>query len=90
MSALKQYIIDFTLAVQARGFQYDPKYDGLEVVQDGIDEGLTAEQAAIAFVENILEDDYIDESMDGDHESALASAGWGTDEDYGYFGENEY
>lgn len=26
--------------------------------------------------------------MDGDHESALASAGWGTDEDYGYFGED--
>ncbi len=24
-----------------------------------------------------------DDSMDGDHESALASAGWGTDEDYG-------
>ena len=24
-----------------------------------------------------------DESMDGDHASALASAGWGTDEDYG-------
>lgn len=24
-----------------------------------------------------------DESMDGDHESALASAGFGTDEDYG-------
>ena len=23
-----------------------------------------------------------DESMDGDHASALASAGWGTDEDY--------
>ena len=28
------------------------------------------------------EDDY-DDSMDGDHESALASCGWGTDEDYG-------
>jgi len=25
--------------------------------------------------------------MDGDHDSAMASAGWGTDEDYGYFGE---
>ncbi len=25
----------------------------------------------------------VDESMDGDHESALASAGFGTDEDYG-------
>lgn len=31
-------------------------------------------------------DDY-DDSLDGDHESALASAGWGTDEDYGYYGE---
>jgi hypothetical protein len=29
-----------------------------------------------------------DDSMDGDHESALSSAGWGTDEDYGYFGED--
>ena len=28
-------------------------------------------------------EDEIDESMDGDHASALASAGWGTDEDYG-------
>ena len=29
------------------------------------------------------------ESMDGDHDSAMASAGWGTDEDYGYFGDPE-
>jgi len=29
-----------------------------------------------------------DDSMDGDHESALSSAGWGTDEDYGYYGED--
>lgn len=29
----------------------------------------------------------IDESMDGDHASALASVGWGTDEDYGGGGE---
>lgn len=26
------------------------------------------------------------EEMDGDHDSAMASAGFGTDEDYGYFG----
>jgi hypothetical protein len=32
--------------------------------------------------------DEIDDSMDGDTESALASAGWGTDEDYGYYGED--
>lgn len=29
-----------------------------------------------------------DDSMDGDHASALASAGWGTDEDYVI--ENDY
>jgi hypothetical protein len=31
------------------------------------------------------DDDYYDDSMDGDHASALASCGWGTDEDYGHF-----
>lgn len=32
-------------------------------------------------------DDDWDDSMDGDHDSAMESAGWGTDEDYGYYGE---
>jgi hypothetical protein len=32
--------------------------------------------------------DDCDESMDGDHDSAMESAGWGTDEDYGYYGED--
>jgi hypothetical protein len=35
-----------------------------------------------------FEDDSFDDSMDGDAESALASAGWGTDEDYGYYGDD--
>lgn len=30
-----------------------------------------------------------EDSMDGDAESALASVGWGTDEDYGDFGGGE-
>lgn len=29
-----------------------------------------------------------DDSLDGDHDSALASAGWGMDEDYRYYGED--
>lgn len=33
-------------------------------------------------------DDGDDCPMDGDAESALASAGHGTDEDYGYYGED--
>jgi hypothetical protein len=43
----------------------------------------------ILFVEYLYdghEDEY-DDSMDGDHESGLASAGWGTDEDYGFYGD---
>lgn len=31
-----------------------------------------------------------DVPLDGDAESALASIGWGTDEDYGYFGGDEW
>ena len=32
-----------------------------------------------------MSDDLYDDSMAGDHESALASAGFGTDEDYGVY-----
>jgi hypothetical protein len=31
----------------------------------------------------VADDEDYDDSMDGDHQSALASCGWGTDEDYG-------
>lgn len=34
--------------------------------------------------------DSFDESMDGDHASALASAGMGTDEDYGDYGGDRF
>lgn len=34
------------------------------------------------------EDDDYDDSMDGDHESGFASAGWGTDEDYGSYADD--
>ena len=63
--------------------------------------GLTAEDAADlagvpvemvqAFFEVLADeqDAEYDESMDGDFDSAMASAGYGTDEDYGYFGGDE-
>jgi hypothetical protein len=41
--------------------------------------------------DDLLEDedsDY-DDSMDGDFDSGMASAGYGTDEDYGYYGDGE-
>jgi hypothetical protein len=38
------------------------------------------------YAKNNEESDY-DDSMDGDFDSGMASAGYGTDEDYGYYGE---
>ncbi|MEL0098593.1 MAG: hypothetical protein VW907_03455 [Opitutae bacterium] len=35
-----------------------------------------------------FEDGYWDDSMDGDFDSAMRDAGFGTDEDYGYYGED--
>ena len=36
--------------------------------------------------DEMMEQEY-DESMDGDFDSGMASAGYGTDEDYGYYGD---
>lgn len=35
-------------------------------------------------------DDSFDDSMDGDFDSAMRDAGFGTDEDYGSFGGEDY
>ena len=41
------------------------------------------------FVASFMDAEY-NESMDGDFDSAMASAGMGTDEDYGSYGEPEF
>ena len=47
--------------------------------------GATAQEAEDDLLEQQEEHDAdsYDDPMDGDHDSAMASAGWGTDEDYG-------
>ena len=42
-----------------------------------------------AAIEQIIEaqDQRYNDDMDGDFDSAMASAGFGTDEDYGYYGD---
>lgn len=45
-----------------------------------------------------MDDDYSDDMIDfepdldfmTEHDTAMASAGWGTDEDYGYFGGDDF
>jgi uncharacterized protein YicC (UPF0701 family) len=52
--------------------------------------GYVAEEYGINLEEQEDEDDYYDDDMDGDAESALASAGFGTDEDYGSYGGDDW
>ena len=69
-------------------------------IQDAIEEGnLSFTEIAAKFgvtYEDVnllateLREQYeYEDSMDGDHDSAMASAGFGTDEDYGYYGDDE-
>jgi hypothetical protein len=48
------------------------------------------DESDVPFVEYLYDDhdDFYDDSMDGDFDSAMRDAGFGTDEDYGYYGED--
>jgi len=61
--------------------------DGLPV--DEIAISLMVDLGTVAeIIKEYEEQNYdYDDSMDGDHDSAMASAGFGTDEDYGYYGD---
>lgn len=64
----------------------------IELHEDGVslDEiaiRLKVDLGSVAEVIEDYEEDNYDDSMDGDHDSAMASAGFGTDEDYGYYGD---
>ena len=51
-------------------------------------DGLIDVESFGEMIEDFHEDDYYDDSMDGDFDSAKRDAGFGTDEDYGYYGED--
>lgn len=53
------------------------------IIYDG--QGLEPSDADL---DDSAEDDYYPEDMDGDHDSAMASAGLGMDEDYGNYGND--
>ena len=65
----------------------------IELHEDGfsLDEiavQLKVDLGSVAEVIQDYEEDNYDDSMDGDHDSAMTSAGFGTDEDYGYYGDD--
>ena len=75
------------------GKMKDLAYDVEQLYCEGLSEQAIAEELKIP-LEMVIDcvnesGNYAlyDESMDGDFDTAMASAGFGTDEDYGYFGD---
>lgn len=81
MSKFKDMIIDIQEDLQHGQLSFQKIADvyGIPVA----DVELIAKEMMIQF-----DDSEYDDSMDGDFDSAMASAGFGTDEDYGYFGDD--
>ena len=79
MSAFKDMLIDIQESIERGTLSYQQIANmyGLPV-KDVI---LIAEELMDQY-----DDAQYDDSMDGDFDSAMASAGMGTDEDYGYYG----
>ena len=74
---------------QLRQDVLDLAFDGLETDEIAAVLGISADAVLDAMDDICGYKDY-DDSMDGDFDSAMASAGFGTDEDYGYAGEDCY
>ena len=63
----------------------DAYNDGLSI--DEIAVKLKVDVVTVAEIVTEYDDGQYDDSMDGDWDSGMASAGFGTDEDYGYYGD---
>ena len=79
MGKVKNQIIDVIDALESTGMDF-------EKVANQFGMSLT-EVIEIAREYGDFENDADPGDMDGDFDSAMASAGFGTDEDYGYYGE---
>lgn len=64
----------------------DAYNDGLTI--DEIARQLKIDIVTVAEIVTDYDDGQYDDSMDGDFDSAMTSAGFGTDEDYGYYGDD--
>lgn len=75
MGKMKELVVDIA----------DMLYDGMDPLD--IAKRLNVPVEMVNGIAATAMDSY-DDSMDGDEASALASVGWGTDEDYGYCGDD--
>lgn len=74
------------------GYFKDLEIEIIELFEEGATEaqiaaGLQIDRDIVkSLINNYINGNY-DDSMDGDFDSAMTSAGFGTDEDYGYYGD---
>lgn len=84
MSAMKR-LIEWVLEKHEAGYAVS------EIARDSL--GILTEdqvtQVILEYGEEYSESADYDDSMDGDFDSSMTSAGFGTDEDYGYYGDGE-
>jgi hypothetical protein len=79
MSAFKDIMIDIQETIERGTMSFQQIADIYGLPRADVE--LIAQEMMDQF-----DDSSYDDSMDGDFDSAMASAGMGTDEDYGYFG----
>ena len=85
-------MLDESGPVVIAGLEFSPSAILKEMDQIAYDTGFNDYMDSMDIdTDDLLEDEDsdFDDSMDGDFDSAMASAGYGTDEDYGYYGDND-
>ena len=82
-------MLDESGPVVIAGLDFYPSDILREMDQIAYDTGFNDYMDACDIDTDELSDSDYDDSMDGDFDSGMASAGYGTDEDYGYYGDND-
>jgi len=84
------YMLDADGLVVIAGIEFSPSIILKEMDPIAYDTGFNDYMDGIGVnVDELDEDSEYNEPMDGDFDSGMASAGYGTDEDYGYYGDND-
>ena len=73
---------EITMTPNETMFDETDRHDDIDPNEETYDEGENYDNEGTV-------NDEPDDSMDGDFDSGMASAGFGTDEDYGYYGDGE-
>ena len=84
MSAMSELVLEIQEMAHTMGDDYGFDAETVLTISRVLQVPVDTVQAAL---DPEYVDDY-DDSMDGDFDSAMASAGFGTDEDYGYAGDD--